>query len=184
MLFVISYSFSKATKVHFVMKILLTQYASYHLWANQQLIDTIVKQPSEVQELTVSSSFSSLKETLLHMWDAESIWWQRIKLLESITRPSESFVGDCTEVAAKLMHQSRQWQEWILQANEHMLEHEFIYYNTRKEKFKQATFQVLLHLFNHGTYHRGQLVNICRQLEIGNIPATDFIIWSRKKSII
>ncbi|HZI00589.1 MAG TPA: DinB family protein [Flavisolibacter sp.] len=166
------------------MKILLTQYASYHLWANQQLIETIVKQPKEVQELNVSSSFTSLKETLLHMWDAESIWWQRIKLQETITRPSESFTGSCADITTKLMHQSRQWQEWILHANEHMLEHEFIYYNTRKEKFKQATFQVLLHLFNHGTYHRGQLVNILRQLEVGNIPATDFIIWSRKKSII
>jgi uncharacterized damage-inducible protein DinB len=41
---------------------------------------------------------------------------------------------------------------------------------------------MLLHLFNHGTYHRGQLVNQLRQLGIAKIPPTDFIIWSRKKA--
>jgi uncharacterized damage-inducible protein DinB len=184
MLFVNSYGNLTATKVHFVMKILLTQYSSYHLWANQQLLDIIDKQPREVQELPVISSFPSLKETVLHMWDAESTWWQRIKLLESIQLPSATNNGSFSEISKGLMQQSRQWQEWILQANEHMLEHEFIYYNSRKEKFKQATFQVLIHIFNHGTYHRGQIVNILRQLEIINIPQTDFIVWSRKRSII
>jgi uncharacterized damage-inducible protein DinB len=166
------------------MKILLTQYSSYHLWANQQLLDVIDKQPKGVQELPVISSFPSLKDTILHMWDSESTWWQRIKLLEAIQLPSATFNGNFNDLAKGLMQQSRQWQEWILQANEHMLEHEFIYFNSRKEKFKQATFQVLLHVFNHAAYHRGQIVNILRQLEIVNIPQTDFIIWSRKKSII
>ncbi|MBD0288544.1 MAG: DNA polymerase, partial [Flavisolibacter sp.] len=42
-------------------------------------------------------------------------------------------------------------------------------------------YQMLLHLFNHGTYHRGQLVNMLRQLEVSPIPQTDFIVWSRRK---
>jgi uncharacterized damage-inducible protein DinB len=40
---------------------------------------------------------------------------------------------------------------------------------------------MLLHLFNHNTYHRGQLVTMLRQLGMDKIPATDFIVWSRKK---
>jgi uncharacterized damage-inducible protein DinB len=34
-------------------------------------------------------------------------------------------------------------------------------------------------VLNHGTYHRGQLVNMRRQLGIEKIPQTDFIVWSR-----
>lgn len=169
------------TKVHFVMKILLTQFSTYHLWANQLLIDCIQKLPEALQTQQLPSSFPGLSATLLHMWDAESIWWQRMKLQERILRPSENFSGAFGELATGLMNQSRQWHEWIMQANAHMLDHEFIYYNMKKEKFKQAVFQVLTHIFNHGTYHRGQLVTMLRQLEVGNIPATDFIIWSRKK---
>ncbi|HEY0067873.1 MAG TPA: DinB family protein, partial [Flavisolibacter sp.] len=108
-------------------------------------------------------------------------WWQRMKLLEQIVRPSDSFTGSCEDAAKGLMAQSRQWHEWVLNAQEHMLDHEFIYQNNKREKFKQSVYLVLTHIFNHGTYHRGQLVTILRQLEVGNIPGTDFILWSRKK---
>lgn len=166
------------------MKILLTQYSTYHQWANQLIIETIEKLPKELQEQEVKSSFPSLRATLLHMWDAEAIWWQRMKLLETITRPSDDVSGSFTDIAKGLMQQSRQWHEWILGASEHMFEHEFIYFNSKREKFKQAVYQVLLHMFNHGTYHRGQLVTLLRQMDVTNLPATDFIVWSRKKSII
>ena len=45
--------------------------------------------------------------------------------------------------------------------------------------FSQPLYQLLLHVFNHATYHRGQLVTILRQLDVQNIPQTDFIAWSR-----
>ena len=166
------------------MKIILSQYAAYHQWANQLIIDRIQKLPSELHDKKVPGSFPGLQATLLHIWDAESIWWQRMKLQENIIVPSTNFTGGINEISKSLMFQSRQWQEWISNAQEHMFDHEFIYYNTKKEKFKQSVYQVILHVFNHGTYHRGQLVNILRQLDVDAIPQTDFIIWSRKKSII
>ena len=166
------------------MKILLTQFSTYHLWANQLMLERIQQLPKELQEQTVASSFPSLAATVQHLWDAESIWWQRMKLQEVIVPPSENFSGSFDDRAQGLMNQCRQWHEWVLQAQEYMLDHEFIYYNSRKEKFKQAVYQVLLHVFNHGTYHRGQMVNMMRQLEVSNIPATDFIVWSRKKSTV
>lgn len=166
------------------MKIILSQYAAYHLWANQLIIDRILQLPAELHEQKVVSSFPGLQATLMHIWDAESIWWQRMKLQENIIVPSTNFTGGIVEISKSLMFQSRQWQEWISNAQEHMFDHEFIYYNTKKEKFKQSVYQVVLHVFNHGTYHRGQLVNILRQLGVDSIPQTDFIVWSRKKSII
>jgi uncharacterized damage-inducible protein DinB len=62
-----------------------------------------------------------------------------------------------------------------------VLEHVFHYQNTKKEQFKQPIYQMLLHMFNHGTYHRGQLVTMLRQLGIQKLPSTDFIEWSRRK---
>jgi len=40
---------------------------------------------------------------------------------------------------------------------------------------------MLTHVFNHGTYHRGQLITMARQLGVEKLQQTDFIIWSRKK---
>jgi uncharacterized damage-inducible protein DinB len=43
--------------------------------------------------------------------------------------------------------------------------------------FKIAGYiQMLLHVFNHGTYHRGQLINILRQAGVEKVPETDFIV--------
>lgn len=127
------------------------------------------------------SSFSSLYKTVLHMWDAESIWWQRMKLQERIIRPGENFKGTLKDIANGLLGQSKQWEEWVSQASELALDHVFHYSTFSGEQFKQPTWQMLLHVFNHGTYHRGQLINMLRQLGIEKLPSTDFIEWARGK---
>lgn len=161
------------------MKTLLVQFAAYNLWANGVLTTAVQALPHPLQVQPVNSSFPGLQATLLHMWDAESIWWQRLKLQEQITRPSAQFSGSTAAVVKGLLEQSRQWAEWVQGAHKHMLEHQFIYRNSKRETFKQPVYQVLLHLFNHSTYHRGQLVTMLRQLNSTSIPETDYIVWSR-----
>ncbi|HVF82197.1 MAG TPA: DinB family protein [Flavisolibacter sp.] len=163
------------------MKELFVQYAAYNTWANGLLLATIEALPEGLQTTEVKSSFPSLYKTVLHLLDAESIWWQRIKLQEKITLPSENFTGNIKELSGLLLQQNKQWQEWTSTLNENGLQHEFIYMNSKKERFKQPVFQMLLHLFNHGTYHRGQMITILRQVGVEKIPATDFMVWSRKK---
>lgn len=162
------------------MKELLLQFAAYNLWANQLFGERLISLPAEKQTQTVASSFDSLLKTVVHMWDAEAIWWQRLKLQERIVVPSATFTGNMKEAFDNLLKQDRQWKEWVEKAQEHMLQYVFVYQNSKNETFKQPVSQMLLHLFNHNTYHRGQLVTILRQLEGGKIPQTDFIVWSRK----
>ena len=64
-------------------------------------------------------------------------------------------------------------------ASEANIVHVFAYQNSKRELFKQPVYEVLLQLFNHQTYHRGQLTNMLRQLGIDKIAATDFIVFSR-----
>jgi uncharacterized damage-inducible protein DinB len=163
------------------MKEIILQYAAYNQWANALLLSTVTNLTSEQQEAEIRSSFPSLYKTFLHVLDAESIWWQRMKLQEKVDVPSQTFSGDMQDLSKQLQQQNRLWQEWVSTANELALQHEFIYFNSKKERFKQPVYQMLLHLFNHGTYHRGQIVTILRQLGVEKIPQTDFIVWSRKK---
>lgn len=163
------------------MKEILLQFAAYNTWANQKLLEIILALPEEKQKQEMPSSFKSLYATVLHMWDAESAWWQRMKLNERIIAPSENFNGTMKDVCNGLMQQNQQWHDWVKNSSDAMLDHVFQYYNSKKEHFKQPIFQMLLHVFNHGTYHRGQLVNMLRQLGIEKIPQTDFIVWSRRK---
>lgn len=176
---------SKPTKVlrqqQSAMKELLTQLATYNIWANQKIMETILSLPDEKQIAEVPSSFNSLYKTVLHMWDAESAWWQRMKLHERIIIPSENFNGTIRDIINGLAQQNQQWQDWVSNASDNALDHVFQYQNSKKEQFKQPIFQMLMHVFNHGTYHRGQLINMLRQLGVEKVPQTDFVVWSRKK---
>lgn len=162
------------------MKELLLQLSAYNLWANQLLFTLIKNLPEELHQKEVASSFPSLYKTILHMWDAESIWWQRMKLQERIIRPSDDFKGSLPEAIAELLQHDKQWNEWIRATQERQLEHVFQYQNIQRDQFKQPIYEMLIHLLNHNTYHRGQLVTILRQLGVDKIPQTDFIVWSRK----
>ena len=163
------------------MKETLAPYASYNLWANRLMTDAVLQLPEVDQHQVVPSSFPSLYTTILHLWDAESIWWQRLKLHERLVIPSEAFNPTIQEAVNGLINQSVQWEEWVNQANDMQLRHVFAYQNSRREQFKQPVAQMLQHVFNHGTYHRGQLVTIMRTLGHTRIPATDYILWSRRK---
>ena len=163
------------------MKKLLLQYAGYNVWANQKLIDCIDNLTDEQIKREIDSSFKSIYATLIHLWDAESVWWQRVKLQEQIEVPGSHFNGSVLELGNNLLRQSKQWKEWVDIATEAALEHEFIYRNSKKEQFKQPVYDTLLHLFNHQSYHRGQLITMFHQVGLENIPNTDFISFSRKK---
>lgn len=161
------------------MKELLKQYAAFNTWANRKLMDVILALPAEKQVAEITSSFPGLYKTVLHMLDAESIWWQRLKLLEKLQVPSQEFRGSMEELAGELISQSKRWEEWVSNASDLSLEHVFQYKTFSREQFKQPTWQMIMHVINHSTYHRGQLITILRQLGVEKLPPTDFILWSR-----
>ena len=79
-----------------------------------------------------------------------------------------------------LMHQSRQWESYVKSDAVNDAADAILHYkNLKGEPFTQVMNEVLLHLFNHGTYHRGQLITMLHALEMDKLPATDFIIWGR-----
>jgi uncharacterized damage-inducible protein DinB len=162
------------------MKQLLQQYGAFNVWANKVITEQINQLPEEQTHKEIISSFPSLYKTVMHMMEVENIWWQRLKLVEHTT-PSGWFTGSFKELSKKLLQLSQQWLEWVSAANEANITHVFAYHNTKKELFKQPVYEVLLHLFNHQTYHRGQLVTMLRQLGVDKIPPTDFIVFCRSK---
>ncbi|MBX9782106.1 MAG: DinB family protein [Chitinophagaceae bacterium] len=128
----------------------------------------------------MKSSFPNLYATVLHMWDAESIWWQRMEGHAQLLIPSREFNPTMKEAINGLLNQSNEWSNWMNRVTEEQLQRNFDYKNIKGEAFTSVVWQVVHHLFNHGTYHRGQLVTMMRELGATTIPATDFIHWYRK----
>ena len=48
-------------------------------------------------------------------------------------------------------------------------------------RYAQPFSQTFQHLVNHGTYHRGQVVTMLRQLGVQGPPSTDLIAFYREQ---
>jgi uncharacterized damage-inducible protein DinB len=94
--------------------------------------------------------------------------------------PSKEFNPTMKEAVNGLLNQSREWSSWLNRVTVEQLQNQFHYKNLKGEAFTSDVWQVVHHLFNHGTYHRGQLVTMMRELGATEIPSTDFIYWYRK----
>lgn len=162
------------------MKELLTQYAGFNEWANKRIIETIQPLSDDLKHQQIISSFSGMYRTLLHIWDAESGWWQRMNEVEMVKAPSSNSNLTAEEVMDGLMGQSAQWKTWVASRKEEELYISFDYKNLKGVPYSSKVFQMLQHLFNHGTYHRGQLVTMLRQVGVTDIPSTDFITFTRE----
>jgi uncharacterized damage-inducible protein DinB len=163
------------------MKKILEQFAAYNYWANMRITDAVNNLTDEQLHREITSSFSSIYKTLLHLWDVEDIWWQRMKLTERTEWQSTTFTGSVVELSKSLVLQSKLWKEWIDLATEEALNSEFNYTNRKNNNFTQPISEMLAHLFNHQSYHRGQLVTMLRQVGYTSIPNSDMISFLRKK---
>ncbi|HRN73085.1 MAG TPA: DinB family protein [Ginsengibacter sp.] len=161
------------------MKRILLQLAAYRKWANRQIIDTLKTVPEEVLSRDMNDSFGGIRNTLFHLLLSEHIWWDRIRLQENISPPSDSLKKDFAKMTREILKFSDAWMELIEEASENRLQHVFEYRNSKKEAFKQPLYEVLLHILNHQTYHYGQIITMLREQGIDKLPATDFIKFSR-----
>ncbi len=78
-----------------------------------------------------------------------------------------------------LLSDGKHWQDWIAGVTEEKLEEKITYKNMKGDTFTAPYWELLQHLYNHATFHRGQVVTILRQLGVTTIPSTDFVTYTR-----
>ena len=162
-----------------IMKKILIEYASYHSWATDLLMNTILSLPEEMHHVEVKSSFPGLYKTLSHLNSTDKIWRHRLNPSGQLADP---FINPTAmhDLAKEMQQRQQQWMNWVNALDENDFIKVVHYKSLKGDPFSQPLYHLLLHVFNHATYHRGQLVTILRQLDVQNIPQTDFIVWSRQ----
>ena len=162
------------------MKEILLQYAQYNVWANKLITEVLLKLEGDATEKEIISSFPSVNATVLHTWSAEFIWLQRLQLVEHPVWVQGEFTGTFEEAVAGWYQVSLSLKHFVeRQYDDRALEHTLQFYDRQKVSHKMPVYQVLLHVFNHSTQHRGQLITMLRQLGATKIPSTDFESFAR-----
>ncbi len=162
------------------MKQLLLSYAVYNKWANAQLFVLLQKLTAEQITQNVHGSFTTIKETVYHLWMAESIWNQRLAMAEHPTVPYDNFTGTFLEALTAWQQQSEETLLFLKkQTTDEALAHQVGYTRHKNEHYKNTVADILLHMHNHATFHRGQLIAQLREIGITKLPSTDYITYAR-----
>lgn len=156
---------------------LLSKYAHYNQWGHKKLLDIIQTLTPEQQHAIIPSSFDSLYKTVFHVWGAETLWLGRLNLAP-ITITGDPFNGSMEKLSEALEAVDQRWVEWFASKSDQQLSEKIHYINKAGDPFYQSCDVLLQHIFNHSTYHRGQLVTMMRALGVSKFPSTDFSTWT------
>lgn len=144
------------------------------------MIDLMLTLSDETLDREIISSFNSLRKTVLHMLNAETLWTQRLQLVEQPVAYGAFFEGSFAETCENWKKISKEVEIFIQkQYDDKSFEHVVQFYRN-KQPLKSKVKDILMHMFNHNTYHRGQLVTMLRQLGETKIPGTDFSLFLGK----
>jgi uncharacterized damage-inducible protein DinB len=150
----------------------------YMSWANELVLDA-AKALSQVEyEKDRQSSHGGIKTTLNHMYVADALWFSRVTgepfaKISDIPKPSS--LAELEEEWTTLMERWIRWAGHLESSNYGM---EIGYTNTEGVAYRTPLWQVVLHLVNHSTHHRGQVVSMMRQAG-SKPPGTDLIMYYR-----
>lgn len=148
--------------------------AAYNTWANQQLADWLLLADSNQWHKNIESSFNTLELTTRHLWNAEHGWLATLKQQPWRMAIEADKKLQKKEILNGFIKTSIEFQEFVASLKETDLN------DTRmvgKAEKKILVSDIIQHVFNHATYHRGQLITMGRQTGLPNPPRTDYIYF-------
>lgn len=149
-------------------------------WANGLLLETI---PEDLFTAEAKGSYNSIKAIYTHIWDAQTVWYNRLTGNANASMPSKSFEGDYDALRKAILVSSENYTRLLADKTDAYLEEILSYTNLQGKPFEQPVYQILLQITHHSSYHRGQVVGKLRALGFeGKIPQTDVIAWYRLNS--
>ncbi|WP_264553073.1 DinB family protein [Flavobacterium sp. N2038] len=158
------------------LKSMMSNYANYNLWVNQQFVNWLSPKSDELLYAEVSSSFSNIMKTLDHIWSTEEYWFSVISETSPEEKKELSELSSA-DVFAGLLNSSQKLTDFIHSLSEEAL--------VKKVKISNPWFECelplseyLLQVVNHGTYHRGQIVTIGRNIGITDASNTDYNFYN------
>ena len=152
-----------------------SKFIQYNTWANRLILEQVETFPAELFDKHVGGSFGSLKSVMIHLLESDYLWLLRWKGNPLADIPAWQHTGVASIKAL--------WfpiQDEMIEQSQKIDPAQNIHFITRKGlPFDLPFNEIVVHVSHHGSYHRGQLTNMIRDL--GQKPvATDYFLFSTK----
>jgi uncharacterized damage-inducible protein DinB len=155
----------------------ITQLVTFNRWANRCFFEALSQLPAEQFRQDMRSSHGGIQGTLAHIIEAERGWlsrWQGktetgtavISQMRSVAELRAFWEGVCDEM-----------DQFLAVLDDHSLQ-ETLSTTARSGSHTASYGQMIQHVIDHSTYHRGQIVTMLRQLGV-TPPSTGLMRFYR-----
>lgn len=148
---------------------------NYHFAENRKIWDAYISGLSPEQfTQAIGYSHGSVRDQVVHLMDVDDVWFSSLRGAE----PSEPFPTASTDDRAAIRAQwdgvEQRMRDYLAALQDDMLSTKPI--QEPEEDRGLVLWQVLLHVVNHGTDHRAQLLRVLNDLGV-KTKSQDYIFY-------
>ncbi len=143
---------------------LLRTHIDYTAWASGRQVEAAGQLTPEELTHDFGSADKSVLGTLVHVFAADRIWMSRIA-----GDPPAKFIDPERDMHLSVLQDAwppllKKWQEWASSLTDELVEADITWKDPKGNSLSMPTYQLVLHVVNHGTHHRGQGSGFLRAL--------------------
>ena len=144
----------------------LNELFTYNYWARDRQLEICAGLSEEQFLKPLGGSFASMRDTLVHMVAVEWLWLERWRgqTPKALLSPEE--FPDYPAVKKRWDFVKAEMDLFLSGLTEEEIERVKTYVSTRGMTWTYPLWQMMIHLLNHQSYHRGQVTTLLRQLDV------------------
>jgi uncharacterized damage-inducible protein DinB len=153
----------------------------YHYWARDRLLDAIEPLTPEQLNRDTGSSFKSIRETVVHIYAAEWAWYSRCQGNSPTALLTSDGFPDAAAIRAAWTALEVKMRAFVDSLGESGIMRMFDFKLLSQQPGSSPFWQMLQHVVNHASYHRGQVTTMLRQIGAQPGKSMDMIAFYRVK---
>jgi uncharacterized damage-inducible protein DinB len=155
----------------------------YHYWARDRLLDALDPLTPDQYARDLGSSFKSIRETITHVYAAEWAWYQRWQGdPPTALLPADRF-PDLAALRRTWSEHEQKMRAYVGGLGEAGVDRVLEYKLLSGHVGASPVWQMVQHVVNHGSYHRGQITTMLRQLGAEPAKPMDMIAYYRTQGL-
>jgi uncharacterized damage-inducible protein DinB len=153
----------------------------YNAWASHRAMEAASQLTAEKFVQPMGSSFGSVRDTLAHIFGSEWVWLERFQGRSPASLPDTTQFKDAASLEERWNEHETRLLGFVRGLTQADLDRVMEYKTLKFGVYRNPLWQSMQHLVNHGTYHRGQVTTLVRQLGAQPI-LTDLMHFYREKA--
>jgi uncharacterized damage-inducible protein DinB len=154
----------------------------YHYWARDRVLDAAAALTADQFTRNLGSSFKSVRDTLAHLYAAEWAWCSRWNGHSPAALLAADLFPDVATLRSKWRELEANVHAVLARMGEQGLDQVIAYTMLNGDARSSVFWHMVQHVVNHGSYHRGQVTTMLRQLGATPPQGMDLITFYRTKA--